>query len=145
MLRVNTVDYRGSVCDGPGIRTVVFLQGCTRHCANCHNPETWSLAGGQRVQPEDLAAEIVQNSPTNRVTISGGEPLLQVDDLVKLLALLKRAGFELALYTSWEQREVSAEVMGLIDYLKTGEYSDDLRTTITPYVGSTNQQFVKVA
>lgn len=97
------------------------------------------------MHPEDLAAEIVRNSPTNRVTISGGEPLLQVDGLVKLLALLKRAGFELALYTSWEQRAVPAEVMGLIDYLKTGEYIDDLRTTITPYVGSANQRFVKVA
>ena len=93
---------------------------------------------------EDLAAEIAQNSPTNRVTISGGEPLLQADDLVKLLALLKRVGFELALYTSWEQGAIPADVMELIDYLKTGEYIDDLRTTVTPYVGSTNQRFVKV-
>ena len=145
MLQVNTVDYRGSVCDGPGIRVVVFLQGCTRHCANCHNPETWPLKGGRSVRPEDLAAEIIQHSFTNRVTISGGEPLLQGDELVKLLALLKQAGFELALYTSWDQGSVPADVMKLIDYLKTGEYVDELRSTVTPYVGSTNQLFVKVA
>lgn len=145
MLQVNTVDYRGSVCDGRGIRTVVFLQGCTRHCFNCHNQETWSLTGGRAVDPEDLAAEIMQFSPTNRVTISGGEPLLQVEELVKLLAALRQAGFDIALYTSWEESDVPADVMGLINYLKTGEYIDELRTTTTPYVGSTNQRFIKVA
>ena len=145
MLRVNSIDYRGSICDGFGIRTVVFLQGCTRHCPGCHNPETWKTDAGRAVEPDELALEIDKMSPFKQVTISGGEPLLQPEDLEALLASLKALGFEITLYTSHQRGEVPAGILNLIDYLKTGEYIEALRTTVQPFVGSTNQRFEKVA
>lgn len=145
MLNVNTVDYRGSVCDGPGIRTVVFLQGCKRHCVCCHNPETWPLTTKTQISPEQLVKELARKAPTKRVTISGGEPLLQAEDVEELVRGLKSAGFDIALYTSLRRESVPNGIMQNIDYLKTGEYIDSLRTTVTPYVGSSNQLFERVA
>ena len=145
MLNINSIDYCGSICDGPGIRTVVFFQGCTRHCPGCHNPKTWASNTGRLIEPEELALEIEDLSPTKRITISGGEPLLQPQGLECLATALKTRGFEIALYTSNGRNEVPARILGLIDYLKTGEYVEALRTTTKPYVGSSNQRFERVS
>jgi len=145
MIRVNYVDCRGSVVDGPGIRTVVFTQGCLRHCFHCHNPQTWDTQGGRLMREEDLAEEVIRGSPTKRVTISGGEPLLQTEAVIKLAGLLRRDGFEIALYTGYAREDVPEALLDVLDYLKTGEYIDSLRTTVTPYVGSKNQVFEKVS
>jgi len=48
-LCVNAIDFSGSICDGPGLRTVVYLQGCNRRCINCHNPQTWDLTCGVEI------------------------------------------------------------------------------------------------
>ena len=141
MIRYQTIDARGSMCDGPGVRTVIFLQGCNRYCYNCHNPSTWDRNGGTLISEEALRDEIVRCSPTKRATISGGEPLLQAEAVAKLIALLKEGGFDVALYTGFERSDVPDAILEQLDYLKTGPYVDALRTTVTPYVGSTNQRF----
>ena len=43
---INSIDFKGSICDGPGIRTVIYLQGCDFHCVGCHNPQTWDMNKG---------------------------------------------------------------------------------------------------
>lgn len=141
MIRLHGVDYCGSVCDGPGVRTVIFLQGCTRRCQGCHNPSTWDVDGGYCLEEERLVHELLERSPTKRVTISGGEPLLQVDAVEKLAGLLKAEGYDVALYTSFARREVRPSILEKVDYIKTGEYIQALRTTVRPYVGSENQVF----
>lgn len=145
MIRIHSVDYRGSICDGPGIRTVIFLQGCLRHCPRCHNPQTWDMDGGRLMPEEELAGEVIRLSWTKRVTISGGEPLLQTDSVVKLAALLRAAGFDTALYTGFSRQDVPESVLEHLEYLKTGEYVDALRTTVVPYVGSKNQVFERIS
>ena len=141
MMRLHTVDYRGSACDGPGIRTVIFHQGCRRRCPNCHNPSTWDEKGGYEVEEAALVRELLERSPTKRVTISGGEPLLQPEAVEKLVGLLNREGFDIALYTGFHREDVPPGILAGLNYLKTGEYIDALRTTVSPYIGSRNQVF----
>ncbi len=144
MVRINSVDYRGSICDGPGIRTVVFFQGCEKKCLNCHNPSTWDVTVGVPYDEKLLAEEIEAMSYTKKVTISGGEPLLQIDGLRGLLKELKKRGFNIVLYTGYEFGEVPPDIVALLDYIKVGKYEESLRSTVLSYIGSTNQKFIKI-
>jgi anaerobic ribonucleoside-triphosphate reductase activating protein len=120
------------------------LQGCYRHCVGCHNPETWDFQGGRSVNIYDLVQSIIAASKIRRVTISGGEPLVQKEALTTLVALLKQQHFDIALYTGGSEADVPVDILAHIDFLKTGEYQQDLRITTTAYIGSTNQCFRKL-
>lgn len=143
-IRVNSINYKGSVCDGPGIRTVLFLQGCSVHCPHCHNPSTWDMNGGYLIEVDQLVNELKSQSALKRITISGGEPLMQINALEKLIFLLKQEQFEIVLYTSFQKTDVPNSILRQIDYLKTGKFEYDKRTTIMPYIGSKNQTFEKI-
>ncbi len=101
--RVHGVQSLGAV-DGPGLRYVVFMQGCPLRCAYCHNPDTWDFSGGYEVEPEALVEEILQYKPyfgqKGGVTLSGGEPLCQPAFAEGLFALLHEGGVHTALDTS---------------------------------------------
>jgi pyruvate formate lyase activating enzyme len=90
--------------DGPGVRFVVFLQGCPLRCACCHNPDTWSLEGGVPRSPEDLFREILRYrsyfGEDGGVTVSGGEALLQPEFTAALFSLCREAGIHSCLDTS---------------------------------------------
>ena len=80
--------------DGPGIRFVVFMQGCPLRCKYCHNPDTWRLQEGKKVTIDELMGRIVKGKPyfqrsNGGVTISGGEPTLQFDFTLELLKRCK--------------------------------------------------------
>ena len=143
MIRVNYIDYHGSVSDGPGIRIVLFLQGCLRRCEGCQNPETWDINGGYLIDEKLLYEQISKTSPIRRITISGGEPLLQIDSLIKLLSLLDESKYDIALYTGFEYEEVPHEILKYLNYLKTGKFIKNQITTVS-YYGSTNQHFYKL-
>lgn len=130
------------MADGPGLRTVVFVQGCDRRCQGCHNPETWDLEGGTSYSVRELIEMIVGSAQTHRVTISGGEPLLQSAAVMELARALKDRGFDMCLYTGMEESSVPHEVFAIFDSVKTGSYDENKRTTISSYVGSTNQKFI---
>lgn len=88
--RVHSVESMGTV-DGPGIRFVVFLQGCPMRCAYCHNPDTWNTEGGTLMSVEQLVDEFESNRPfyrTGGITVSGGEPLLQPEFLADLFSAM---------------------------------------------------------
>lgn len=138
---INSVFYNNSVSNGPGLRTVLFLQGCERRCKECHNPQTWDITKGISVSITDLVEIIKQNSVVRRITISGGEPLYQLDALRKLLLLLDKNEFDIALYTGYSRDEIPVDIIQTLDYLKTGEYLSQKRTTTIPYIGSDNQVF----
>lgn len=143
MIRINSIDYHGSVSDGPGIRIVLFLQGCLRRCEGCQNPETWDTNGGYLIDEELLFEQISKTSPIRRITISGGEPLLQIDSLIRLLSLLDKNNYDIALYTGFEYEEVPREILKYLNCLKTGRFIKDKITTVS-YYGSTNQRFYKL-
>ncbi|MBP5510441.1 MAG: radical SAM protein [Kiritimatiellae bacterium] len=146
-LRVNSIDLSGSVADGPGVRLVVFFQGCDKKvkCVNCHNPSSHSMRGGTAMTVADIVKRL-EESPIRRVTLSGGEPLAQSEEgLFRLVQTLKADGFEIALYTWRQIDQVPARILQRIDWLKVGEYREELRTSTSAYVGSSNQRFFKVA
>ncbi|MBW7572193.1 pyruvate formate-lyase-activating protein [Caproiciproducens faecalis] len=89
--------------DGPGLRCVVFLQGCTLRCAYCHNPDTWSTSG-REFRVEEVFEKVTRFRPyfgkEGGVTVSGGEPLLQWEFVAELFRRLKAAGVHTALDTA---------------------------------------------
>ncbi|HJA94810.1 MAG TPA: pyruvate formate lyase-activating protein [Firmicutes bacterium] len=101
--RIHSYESFGTV-DGPGIRFVVFMQGCPMRCKYCHNPDTWNADGGREVTAEEVAAEALKYksyfAERGGVTVSGGEPLMQLDFLIELFALLKRKNIHTCVDTS---------------------------------------------
>ena len=99
---INSIESFGLV-DGPGIRTVVFLNGCKLRCLYCHNPETW-VKQELNYTVEDLVKKIVRNKPyfsnNGGVTFSGGEPLLQSEFLLEVCKELKKENIHIALDTA---------------------------------------------
>ena len=70
-----------SIVDGPGIRYAVFAQGCPHRCAGCHNPETWAFEGGTAVRAKDIIAEMKRDPLVRGITLSGGEPFSQAEEM----------------------------------------------------------------
>ncbi len=101
--RVSSVQSLGAV-DGPGLRYVVFLQGCPLRCKYCHNPETWEKDGGEMRTAEDLCNTILRYRPyfgtQGGATVSGGEPLMQPEFVAELFRLLHENGVHTALDTA---------------------------------------------
>lgn len=90
--RIHSLESFGTV-DGPGTRYVVFVQGCPMRCAYCHNPDTWAMTGGQMISPEYIIEQYEKNRPFYKnggLTVTGGEPLMQVDFLIDLFTLAKQ-------------------------------------------------------
>ena len=100
--RIHSFESFGTV-DGPGIRFVVFLQGCPLRCQYCHNPDTWG-AGGTEYSVEDVVNRVVRYrnyfGETGGVTVTGGEPLLQIDFVTELFTALKAKGINTCVDTS---------------------------------------------
>lgn len=102
--RINSIESMGLV-DGPGIRFVVFMQGCPLRCKFCHNPETWDLNGKSKCYtPEELIKKILNYKPyfkhNGGVTFSGGEPLMQKEFLLECLKLCKKNNIHTSLDTA---------------------------------------------
>ena len=91
--RIHSFESFGTV-DGPGIRFVIFLQGCPLRCKYCHNPDTWEQ-GGTEYTAEEVAARVVKYKnyfgEKGGVTVTGGEPLVQIDFVIELFKSQRRA------------------------------------------------------
>lgn len=102
--RVHSFESFGAV-DGPGIRFVVFMQGCSLRCKYCHNRDTWNLNGGMEYTVDELVAKVSRYKnyftvSNGGVTVSGGEPLLQIPFLIEFFTKLKSLGIHTAIDTS---------------------------------------------
>lgn len=100
--RIHSIQTMGAV-DGPGIRAVVFLQGCPLRCAYCHNPDTWDFSGGEEVSSDFVSGKILRLKnfyQKGGVTVSGGEPLLQGSFVNDLFRIMHENGLHTALDTS---------------------------------------------
>ena len=109
---IHSIQSLGAV-DGPGVRCVVFMQGCPLRCAYCHNPDTWSPEGGTPTTVDELARRVLRFRPYWKngggVTVSGGEPLLQADFVAEFFERLHQEGVHTALDTSGVGRLDAAE------------------------------------
>ncbi len=101
--RIHSFQSLGTV-DGPGVRAVVFMQGCPLRCVCCHNPDTWDMQGGTLMSARDVANKILRLRPyfgnDGGVTVSGGEPLMQADFVSELFSICREEGIHCALDTS---------------------------------------------
>lgn len=99
--RVHSYESFGTL-DGPGVRFVVFLQGCPLRCRYCHNPDTWDPRGGHAVTSAEVVEQIesCRSFLSGGVTLSGGEPLAQPEFAIDLLRRCRRAGFHTAVDTA---------------------------------------------
>ena len=99
---IHSTESFGTV-DGPGVRFVVFLQGCPMRCQYCHNPDTWKMNSGSLRSPQSLIQEYERNRAfyaRGGITVTGGEALMQIDFLLELFALAKEKGIHTCLDTS---------------------------------------------
>lgn len=141
-LYVSSISPRESLADGPGLRTVIYFQGCIRACKGCHNPSTWTLSAGKRYTVSELA-EIIRKRATNKkITLSGGEPLLQAKAVESLINTL--SDFDICLYTGGSFDDIPGAIKNNLHYAKVGAFDNTCKTTVTPYVGSTNQKFINL-
>ncbi len=142
-----------SVVDGPGLRFVIFAQGCPHRCPGCQNPQTWDPAGGTEMTVDELLEQIKANPLLKGVTLSGGEPFLQAGPLALLAGAVRERGMDVVTYTgyTWEKllelAKTDLEIRRLVEesnYLVDGPYVAAQRDLALPFRGSRNQRIIDV-
>ena len=99
---IHSIESFGTV-DGPGLRFVVFTQGCPMRCLYCHNPDTWEIGKGETMAPEEIIAQFERNREFYKnggITVTGGEPLLQIDFMLDLFRMAKEKQIHTCIDTS---------------------------------------------
>jgi len=142
-----------SFVDGPGLRCVIFTQGCHHQCPHCHNPENWDVNGGKEFSVKQVIRLLKQHKQTKRgVTFSGGEPFLQAAELAEVALAIRQLGWDVVTYTGFTYEELiemeDAGVKALLaasDILIDGRYIHKLRDAKLQFRGSSNQRIIDVA
>lgn len=128
---------------GPGLRSVIWVQGCTLACKGCWNTQYWSAKGGDEIQISELLKEIQALHDIEGITLLGGEPLQQPKASLELIKGAKSLGLSVFLYTGYEPSEFDETMLAcfnLSDIAVTGRYVQELRDTGLRWRGSQNQQ-----
>ena len=149
MIRIAGV-VKESIVDGPGIRYVVFTQGCPHKCVGCHNPQTHSYDGGKLVDIDKIVKDIEKNPLLKGVTISGGEPFEQAKKVANLISKLNPKLTIMAYtgYTFEYLKENSNDTNGYLDLLSKidvlidGKFEIKLRDLNLEFRGSSNQRAI---
>jgi anaerobic ribonucleoside-triphosphate reductase activating protein len=138
-----------SVVDGPGLRFVVFTQGCPHRCAGCHNPETHDPAGGFPMNTRNILERFRQNPLLSGMTFSGGEPFMQPAPLAAMAREVKNNGKTVVVYSGYTLEQLLAladadarDLLGLADMLIDGPYIESLKDLELSFRGSANQRIL---
>lgn len=139
------------ISNGPGIRVSIFMQGCTFHCKNCFNPETWDFNGGEEFNEKviDEIIELCSNSTIKGLSILGGEPLhpKNIEGTTLLAKTFKEKIPEktIWIWTGFLYEDLKHnEVFNYIDVLVDGRFKDELRNPKLKYCGSSNQRVIDI-
>jgi len=144
---------RESIVDGPGIRFVVFGQGCPHACPGCHNPDTHSFDGGYAGETRTLLAEYHKNPLLKGITLSGGEPFVQARAFAVLAAGVRAGGGDVMVYSGYTFEHLIShadgencwgELLGQADLLVDGQFVLGKKTMLLPFRGSSNQRLLDV-
>lgn len=149
---IHSIESMGLV-DGPGIRTVIFMQGCNLRCQYCHNPDTWALTSSYEtaISAEQLFQQILRYMPyygsNGGVTFSGGEPLLQSQFLIEILSLCKLANIHTCLDTAGCGETDYEEILALTDLIlfDVKHYTEIGYQKITGHSKTEADRFLKTA
>ncbi len=141
-----------SVVDGPGVRYVVFGQGCPHACEDCQNPDTWDPKGGYETTTRELFKQIRKAPSCVRgVTLSGGEPFMQAAEMAELARRVHEIGMDVVTYTGYVYEELlimAAEdpavqlLLDQTDLLVDGPFKKDLKDIGLRFRGSSNQRLI---
>jgi len=152
LIRVSGV-MQDSIVDGPGLRYVLFTQGCYHNCKGCHNPETHSFEGGKLVTVKRLLELLDKNPLTQGVTLSGGEPFEQPAQVAIFAKEVKKRGLHLMCYSGYtfeqlvkkgETDPAVAELLSCLDTLVDGKFILEQRSLNLLFRGSRNQRILDV-
>jgi anaerobic ribonucleoside-triphosphate reductase activating protein len=137
-----------SIVDGPGLRTTIFLAGCTHYCRGCHNPESWRIDGGIEMSIDEMMSQVNRN-PLNDITFSGGEPMLQIRELILLAKKCKQKNKNIWCYTGflWEElmtkyKDEFTQLSMYLDVLVDGRFMIEQRDLSLLFKGSKNQRVI---
>lgn len=138
-----------SIVDGPGLRYVLFTQGCPHRCPGCHNPETHDFAGGRVVSMAWVLADVGKNPITRGVTFSGGEPFSQSQALTMLARELRMRGYNLAAFSGYTYEQIAADaekraLLEELDILVDGPFREAEKSLTLRFRGSRNQRIIDV-
>ena len=139
-----------SAANGPGIRAVVWVQGCPIRCKECFNHKFWSFSPVNRVSADDLANRIITTKEIDGVTFSGGEPFFQAEGLASVGEQVHEAGLTVVTYTGYTYEQLTARtntdwnwLLNVTDLLIAGPYIAAFACS-DPYIGSSNQQIISL-
>jgi len=118
---IHSTESFGSV-DGPGVRFIIFAAGCPMRCQYCHNPDTWKMSAGEKIEAEELLKKALRYKSywknDGGITVSGGEPLMQADFVYEVALMLKNQGIHTAIQTSgYATEETFKKVINQMDYV----------------------------
>lgn len=146
-------NYAGIIKDdfnnGKGVGLTIFLQGCTHHCKNCQNKETWDFNGGKPFT-DDLLDELIdytkKHSYITRLTLSGGDPLDNKETTLKIINKFRKEipSINIWLYTGYLYENIDKDLIKDVDILVDGPYIDSLRDVTLYFKGSSNQRVIDV-
>lgn len=145
---------RESIVDGPGIRFVIFAQGCPHECPGCHNPDTHDFESGFEADAENLLAEIKKNPLLSGITFSGGEPFCQAKELADLAGKIKLMGLNIMAYSGYTFEELLngsndyncwKMLLEATDILVDGKFEEENKNLMLRFRGSSNQRILDVA
>lgn len=140
-----------SIVDGEGIRSVIWTQGCTHNCKGCHNPETHSFEKGFLKDISELCKEIEALEFQDGITLSGGDPMCQIEACAEIAKFCQSIGLNVWCYTGYTmeallkmivKNEKLKELLENIDVLVDSPFILELRTFDVPFRGSSNQRLI---
>jgi anaerobic ribonucleoside-triphosphate reductase activating protein len=138
-----------SIVDGPGIRTVIWTQGCSHNCPSCHNPATHDFKGGFLVSVEDINKELSLLEGQDGITFSGGDPLFQKKACKEIASYAKKIGLNVWCYTGFLFEDLikdkdALEFLKYVDVLVDGKFIEEQKSLNLYYKGSRNQRIIDV-
>jgi anaerobic ribonucleoside-triphosphate reductase activating protein len=141
-----------SFVDGPGLRYVIFTQGCPHRCPHCQNPETWDRDAGKEFSVRQVIRLLKQQKKTKQGdTFSGDEPFLQAAELAEVSLAAHQIGWDVVTYTGFTYEQLMEynngfkSLLSATDLLIDGKYMHELRSIELPFRGSSNQRIIDVA
>lgn len=151
IIRLSSPLEKDSIANGEGIRTVIWTQGCSHNCKGCHNPETHSFTAGFAVDVEDIKKELDNLIDQDGITLSGGDPLFQIDSSLEIVKHARKLGLNVWVYTgfTFEQLQVMnnpkyMELLRNIDVLVDGKFILEEKSLNLKFRGSRNQRIIDV-
>lgn len=153
-LRVASPTTFDSIVDGPGLRMVIWTQGCIHNCVGCHNPQTHSINGGYEIEVDEIIDKIKNLKLQRGITFSGGEPFLQSEKLALIAKEAKDNNLDVWTYTGFTFEELlnpedkhyndRIKLLSQVDILVDGKFELDKRDIRLKFRGSYNQRIIDV-